>query len=311
MLAGTVLPGGFCGRPVCLTDAFASNRAFLNALMPDSRSAVTAVNKAIRGQQSIQPSETTKTRRLYSSAALAVDRGVLYLYGVDIAARALARLSSGSPIARRDGSSIARRISKACEVYDPPRRGVLRNRSAIGWFYLLGILEPVLRGFRPLSEVDIRELPSRPTQQSSSAWLESLVTDDLAIEIADMLRAVRDCRIPGTFRPNPTFGGIGAVTGSDGDWLAGDTLVELKCTISGVRREYVAQMLCYYAFDQLRAHGQERPYELLAAGALPTAPALHRRRLSQRVVDRIRRTSTCRTPCLCSALVHIHVTACT
>ena len=248
----TSMPAGFRGHSACLTDAFASNAHFLSALMPSSRYAVTHLNKTIRGIRSVPPSATTKNEHLYSRVALAVDRGVLYLYGVDVGGPAAIRL--------KRGGSLARSISKACEAYQPPRQAILHSRSAIGWFYFLGLREPVFRGFVQLGELDLPSPPSRPTSQSSTKWFESLIPDDVSHEIAAMLRAVRDSRLPGQFRANPVFGALGAVRGSDGDWLSGDTLVELKCTVGGIKREHVAQLLCYYAFDQLGVHGRLKAF---------------------------------------------------
>jgi len=237
------VPPAFNGHPASLTTAFATNGAFVGALLPNSRMAVTAINRAINTPNLVAPCLTTTSARLHSAVALAVDRGVLYFYCSDVVRRPVARL-------QRHGR-IGKRIAAIAMSYKPPARRVLSSRSAIGWFYLLGMLEPIIRGFRPLSDVDVSALPRRPTRESANDWLESLVPSDVAAEIADLLRAVRDIRVPGVIRPNPVFGGLGWITGSDGDWIAGDTLVELKCTVGGIKREHVAQLLCYYAFDQL------------------------------------------------------------
>lgn len=233
----------FNGRSASLTNALETNGAFIDALLPDSRMAVAAINRAIRTSAFVAPCATTTFARLHSSVALAVDRGVLYFYGADVVRRPAAILQGHGRVGRQ--------IARIAASFSPPARRVLSCRSAIGWFYLLGILEPIVRGFRPLSDVDVTRMPSQPDRRSSIEWLESLVPSDVAAEIAELLRVVRDIRIPGPVRPNPVLGGLGRITGSDGDWIAGDTLVELKCTVGGVKREHVAQLLCYYALDQL------------------------------------------------------------
>lgn len=241
-------PPTFSGRPASLTDALARNNAFTAALLPHSRHAVTVLNRRLRREPPILPSATTVNRQLYSSVALAVDRGALYVRGVDVTSRPVKQLARGG--------AVATRIALALEAYLPPRRRLRDNSAAIGWLYTLGRLEPVLRGFRPLSDIDTESLPTTVTRTSAARWFATLLTDDVAQEIAALLGALSVARLGGVLRPNPIFGGIGEILGSDGDWIVGDTLVELKCVVGGVRREHVAQLLCYYALDRLRAHGK-------------------------------------------------------
>lgn len=233
-----------------LTGTLLSKAQFLNALLPCARPAVKALNNSIRRDTPVPVSGTTKALNLYSRVASAVDRGCLYLSGHD-------PVSPIIPWLKRNGTP-GNRIATICELYSAPTRGVLRSRAAIGWFYLLGMLDPIRRRFRTFSDIDLTALPLRPRKLDVTHWLENLVPDDVALETADLLRAVRDARILGRFSPNPVFGGTGVVTGSDGDWIAGDTLVELKCVVR-VKREHIAQLLCYYAFDQLMTHGHS-PY---------------------------------------------------
>jgi hypothetical protein len=168
--------------------------------------------------------------------------------GVDVTSRAVKRLARGG--------AIATRIAIALQAYRPPRRQIRDNAAALGWLYTLGRLEPVLRGFRPLSDIDTQLLPTKVTRTSAARWFAALLADDVCHEVAALLGALSIARLGGVLRPNPIFGGIGQILGSDGDWICGDTLVELKCVVGGVEREHVAQLLCYYAFDRLRAHGK-------------------------------------------------------
>lgn len=103
-----------------------------------------------------------------------------------------------------------------------------------------------MRGFRPLSDVELGVVPRRLSPQAAAQCLADVLADDVAEEIADLVTALRTVRPRGRIRPNPVFGGIGAVLGSDGDWIARDTLVELKCVVNGVAREHIVQLLCYY-----------------------------------------------------------------
>lgn len=246
-----IAPLGRGARHACLTDFLGSNPRFIDGLLPNSRAAITLLNRRIGKALVVGPSATTASRQLYSTVALAVDRGALYLHGHNMGAS-----DTGLPGRGPD----ARRIALALQLYEPPTEQILANRSAIGWFYVLGVLEPVRRGFRPLSDLDISALPARLTPRSAAEWFASAVPDDVAKEIALLLRVVGRIRVRGRFVANPVFGGVGPIIGSDGDWIAGDTLVELKCTVAGVKREHVAQLICYYVFDQLLAHGRKSPY---------------------------------------------------
>lgn len=230
----------------------------MDGMLPQSRRTIGHINKLLGARPQIAPSATTRARKLYSPLGGAVDRGVLYLSGFDIAARPRRVLSRGP---RR-----ATLISAALAAYEPPRRGILRDRSALGWLYLLAVLDPVMRGFRTLDDVDMTAFPAPINHAIIAAWLEQLLPGEVALEIAHLLRTVRNIRLPGPIVANPILGGLGLVAGSDGDWIAGDTLVEMKCTTGGVKRIHVPQLLCYYVFGQARAHGRQRPlgFERLA-----------------------------------------------
>jgi hypothetical protein len=192
---------------------------------------------------------TTCDENLYSVVGLAVDRGALYLSGGDVTTRPIAWL------ARRRGH--AERVAALLQAYSPPRRGALRSAAWLGWLGILGRMEPIMRGFVSLSDIRLAGLPRRLTQKSAAEWLAESMPAATLQEIAELLRLVRDTRVRGRFVPNPVFGCLGVVTGSDGDWIAGSTLVELKCVRQGMRSLYVAQLLCYYVLDRASAHGHE------------------------------------------------------
>ena len=234
-----------------LTDVLPQIPEFTRSLLPNARRVVTAVNRAARAGNPVPPSDATRAGSLYSVVGQSVDRGALFFSGADVVAIPLKRL--------RSGSEPAQRIARVLETYRCPRSGGLRNQAFLGWLTLLGMLEPVLRGFRPLSDIDVSQLPKRPNGAASAIWLSRIVPATTLQEIAELLRRVRDTRVRGHVIANPVFGGIGPVIGSDGDWIAGRTLVELKCTVSGMKSIHVAQLICYFVFDQMRAHGRQ-PY---------------------------------------------------
>lgn len=238
-------------KPASLTGVLEQSPDLTRALLPRSRHVVTMINRAARAGSACPAAATTCDRKLHSVVSLAVDRGALYLSGSDVVARPLEWL------AQRRGD--ADRIAKLLRAYAPPRRGVLRDRACLGWFAVLGRMEPIMRGFVPLGDIALDGLPRKLTQESAARWLAETLPADTMEEIAELLRRVRDSRVRGRFVPNPVFGGLGIVAGSDGDWIAGSTLVELKCVNSGMQGVHVAQLLCYHVLDQSRELGRE-PY---------------------------------------------------
>jgi hypothetical protein len=203
---------------------------------------------------------------LYSSVALAVDRGALFLSGHDVVSAPLRELKAR-------GENVAKRLAQALEIYKPPVPQHFNRRDAIGWLYVLGRLEPVFRGFRPLSDVDTTHLPARLPHESVRQWLERIVAPSISDEIVQLLRGLEGISPPGIVYPNPVFGDLGPITGSDGDWILGDTLVELKCTVSGMRREFVTQMICYFALSRLPDRQKRLPHFSNLAICLPRQSA--------------------------------------
>jgi hypothetical protein len=253
-------------RPACLTDLFRQIPEFGRALLPSSRSAITQLNRALKSRIYIPPSEETRRLRLYSSVALAVDRGALLLSGHDVVFNPLLAL-------RARGNKVATRLAEALEVYDLPVRGIFNRRDVIGLLYVLGRLEPVFRGFRPLSDVDTTRLPALLSHQSVRQWLERIVAPSVGDEIVRLPRSLRGIRPSGIVYPNPIFGGLGPIIGSDGDWIADDTLVELKCTMSGMQREFVTQVMCYFALSRLPDRQNRLPHFSKLAVCLPRQSA--------------------------------------
>jgi hypothetical protein len=215
-------------RPACLTDFLEATPDLIDGMLPHSRRSIGYLNKLVNARPQIAPSTTTRSRKLYSPVGGAVDKGTLYLSGFEIAHQTAERLAQRG--AR--GRTIARMLT----AYRPARTRILRDQATLGWLYLLATLDPVLRRFVTLEDVALPTLLPRVSHELVEEWLTSLIPEDVTSEIADLLRAVRDMRLPGPVIANPIFGRLGLVDGSDGDWIAGDTLVEMKCTTGGVQR---------------------------------------------------------------------------
>jgi hypothetical protein len=134
----------------------------------------------------------------------------------------------------------------------------------MGWLYVLGGLDSVGRGFVDLSDVG-PELPKAISAASAKSWFEEAIPAEVADEIVALLRSLKNIRIRGRIAPNPIFGHTSLITGSDGDWIVDDTLVELKCVSDGIKRRNVAQLICYYALSHLPDRkGRFQPFSKLA-----------------------------------------------
>ncbi len=244
-------------QPQSLTNLLPTIPAVEQALLPDSRRAITAINRALSSRPFVAPSDSTKRMKAYSRIGLALDRAVLFLGGHDIATAPRRWLD------QRGGS--ARAMARMLSAWTPEARGLFYNRAAIGWLYALGGLDVARRGFIPLSDVITSPIPKRVDEASSRVWFENLIPLDVSDEIVRLLRSLKEIRLRGKMVPNPVFGGIGHILGSDGDWVVGNTLVELKCVMGGVKRSHVAQLVCYYALSQLPdRRGTLPPFSRLA-----------------------------------------------
>lgn len=237
-------------RGGCVTEFLKSNPGFQRALLPRSRRATTLLNQRIRARgRFIPPSATTKADSLYGRVGQAVDRAAIHLIGGDVMAipRAVLRERLGKTAAR---------ILEALEFQaerELPTRLDLKCTETLGWLWVIGMIEPIYRGFRPLSDIDVTGLESAPViRRSAIRWLGRLVAKDVVQELTALIRALTGILPKGPYRSTPGFGSYGFMSGGDGDLIARDTLVEIKCSVAGVARESVAQLFCYVATDHLR-----------------------------------------------------------
>ena len=136
-----------------LTELLADFSALESALLPNSRRAITEINKTIGQRPYIGPCSVTRDGKLYGRIGLAVDRAALFLSGVDIAAEPRATLCAGDKLERS--------MAALLKAWQPRAKGMFHSRAAIGWLYVLGGLDSVLRGFMPLSDVVRHQLPRR------------------------------------------------------------------------------------------------------------------------------------------------------
>lgn len=224
-------------RPKCLSDLLKEIPEFQKALLPNSRWAITQINRVLRTKKFIEPCNEIKEKNLYSSVALAVDRGALLLKN---------NLKNEEVIEflQRQGD-YGKKIATIIEKFEPIAHDLIYRRETSGYLFLLGKLEPIIRGFRPISDLKEYGLPKRFTNESINKWISGIISKSVADEINLLLKTLNKLQLSGEVYPNPIFGGIGPIFGSDGDWISGDTLVELKCTVSGIKRQYVAQIICY------------------------------------------------------------------
>lgn len=247
---GWKLPPVPDNRYEALSNLLPSLTDFQSALCPSSRTGLTKLNRALRDRQVARNPNSGWDRTQYSRIALAVDRGALFLCGADITSETISWLEARP---QRD----AHKLAAALQTFRPAKEDQSLDASVIGWLYLLGALDTICRGFRPLSDIDVAGLKPNAGLQDVTEWLAQRVAPDVTDDIRTLLATVSALQPAGEFFPNPVFGGLGPIRGSDGDWIAGDTLVELKCTVGPVKRDYVAQLLCYAALSRL-PHNESR-----------------------------------------------------
>lgn len=221
-----------------LTNLLRELSDFQQALLPRSRAALTTLNRAIRDAAKAPPQRKWPPAQA-GEIGLAVDRGALFLAGCDIVSEVRYAL---------DGMSDPRAgvISSALRSFSPSSADNL-DQSVVGWLFVLGRLDSICRGVRPLDDINVGDLPARAGPKESREWFASVVSADVAEDIHSLLLVVKQLQPSGEMYPNPQFGALGPIRASDGDWIVGDTLIELKCTSQPVKREYVAQLICYAA----------------------------------------------------------------
>jgi hypothetical protein len=239
-------PSPPCHLP--LTDFLKRTPEFRRAFLPDSISAAVQINRVTRSTgYFIPPSQTTRQNRMYGRVGLAVERAALHLSGEDLMEHPRAVLNSPKDQRLR----LLRVLEKYASTESPGglRRG---NKATVGWLLILGALEPIRKGIRPFSDIDVTSLPrSSVSVGKATTWLASRVPDDLCEEFGELISSLEAILPHGIVMPSPSFGSWGAVLESQGDLLVERCLIELKCSVRAVRSEYVAQLLCYAAINAL------------------------------------------------------------
>jgi hypothetical protein len=252
-------------RPASLTNLLPSIPEVERALLPHSRRALTDINRVLDSRPFVEPCATTSATKTHSRVALSIDRAALFLSGHDIVSRPERWV--------RGTGKQGKVLSSMLRAWRPNARGLFNNRAAIGWLYVLGGLDVARRRFVPLSDVITAPLPDRIDRASARRWFADLLAPDVTDEIVRLLRSLKKIRIRGEVYANPTFGGVGPIIGSDGDWIVDGTLVELKCVVGGVRRRDVAQLICYYTLSQLPERSTGLPAISRLALCLPRQSA--------------------------------------
>ncbi len=247
-----------------LTELLRYTPEFGRSLLPARRHAVTKINQAVRARGFfVPPSRTTREHRMHSRVGTTVERAALHLLGQDIVTTPLTflrnlsqprnqvfRFYSQGRVTRGDLASLAAilTIHAATETL-----GELHpDPATIGWLLVLAGLQPTIKSCIPLSEWDFLDLPRGPvTKRKADAWLRSRIPNDLASELGQLLDSIAHALPRGRVTPSPSFGGWGRIGDAQGDLLVDHCLIELKCTITGVRSAYLTQLLCYAAIDAL------------------------------------------------------------
>lgn len=227
--------------PAALTDLLKQVPDLQSALMPWSRRTVIALNRHLRSIPGIPPTAATVQGRYHSAIGLAVDRAALVRLGGDILADPIWWLK------HRIRRNLWTWIVRALELAPLRKDSDLRDPAALGALFVLGRMQPWQRGFVPWSVVfqNPPQYGGEPTPEEAHAWLAGEIPPGTREELAELLECLESMTLPGPYTLNPIFGSLGPIRGSDGDWIAGSTLVELKVVQGGLQRAHVAQVLTY------------------------------------------------------------------
>jgi hypothetical protein len=241
-----------------------------SALMPRSRGTLTALNRHLRAIPGIPPSAATVEGKHHSAVGLAVDRAALVRLGGDILTVPILHLKFH--IRHNKWTWIVR----ALELAPLTPEADLLHPAALGALFVLGRMQPWQRGF--VSWKDVFQHPPQyggePTHEEAYAWLAAEIPDGTREELAALLACVDAMTLPGPYTLNPIFGSLGPIRGSDGDWIAGSTLVELKVVQGGLLRRHVAQVLTYALLAEEKVCRAAMPTITDIAMCLPRQRAL-------------------------------------
>jgi hypothetical protein len=233
----------------CLTDFLDRNRPAVRALFPAAPRVVSALNKASGASGIyIPPCDTTKEFNWYSRVGLAIDRAMVHLLGGDLLGKSRVALGSSR-------SSDWKWLLTALEVqFEQFKAGAIdvQDRAAIGLLLVVGALEPILRGVVSASDINLTKLPRKKCGADEIAlWFSTQSPLEVAEEIGAILVSAVRAVPAGPYFINPVYGGFGAIMGSDADFVAGTTLVEMKCISRGISGLHIAQLLAYGALREL------------------------------------------------------------
>jgi hypothetical protein len=240
----------------CLTDFLDRNRPAVRALFPGAPRVVTSLNKAAgKSGTYISPCDATRKLNWYSRVGLAIDRAMVHLLGGDLLQKPRAAFGSAR-------SSYWKWLSIALEVQFErcEERAIdVQDRAAMGLLLVVGALEPIMRGVVSPSDIDIASLPRKKCSADEiSNWFSTQAPSEVAEEIAQILISSVRALPPGPYFINPVYGGFGAIMSSDADFIAGTTLVEMKCISGGISGLHIAQLLGYGAIRALAKKSETR-----------------------------------------------------
>jgi DHA1 family tetracycline resistance protein-like MFS transporter len=193
-------------RPKSLSDLLKDIPEFQRELLPNSRQAITQINRALRKNQFIAPSEETKKGNLYSSVALAIDRGALMLRDEIDNNRLITTLKIHNKYGNKKYKDHRNAIVIIINKFESIAQNEPFSKETAGYLFLLGKLEPIIRGFRPFSDVIEHGLPSNLSTDSIRNWLSDIISADLSSEIIDLLNVISKLQLNGHFFANPIFG---------------------------------------------------------------------------------------------------------
>jgi hypothetical protein len=126
------------------------------------------------------------------------------------------------------------------------------------WCYVLALYEECYRSSHACASTPLLSLDEEP----SCDELLSLPPEPAIADLGNLTAALYDSEFASWFwRPvlaSPHFSGSPLVSGADGDLIVDDCLIDVKTTKSGMRREWVYQLIGYVLLDLEDDHRIER-----------------------------------------------------
>ena len=254
--------------PGSLTRFIKANKAFWDSLLPRARQFIIPLNRQLRANAVVVPlSPETYKQKSWSTMGTAADYALGWTLG-DSLEKVLERATTPRATGYEDVDALRRfvqlflrRVRRQCDgpgVWVDTDWGPRLAKCLLLLAQMdIAVARTGRHEYMPSAEGLDTVNPARGSLKKIDAWL-ALISDYEACELLYVVHNLRPL-LPSasTFIYNPTFGGYGPITGSDGDLVGDETLYDLKCSVNptSVRISEVKQLLGYCALNRFNEVG--------------------------------------------------------